>query len=209
VAKRGFPYDSTLPLLAAFAAACAFLGLVVVIVGGDSSGSGAQAASTTAQTTTETSTTPPPDIVVAEVTLTVATAGDGSGMIDVDGTSRDCSDECRSRVEEGTSVTLIARPAAGSRFVSWTGSCGSPRRCSLTMDRARSATALFTLAAPVDSDPAAADDCDDGIDIDADGLLDGEDPDCLDGDSEDPLPPADASPPPAVAPPPAPAPSPP
>ena len=59
--------------------------------------------------------------------------------------SRACAPaECSFKMDRETSVTIIARAAAASKFVTWTGACGGERICSIYMDRSRSVTALFT-----------------------------------------------------------------
>lgn len=220
---KGFPYDSTLPLLAAFVGALTFLGLIGALLSGGTADPGAgRAAAATTQTATEpiaTTTPATPTVAVVHVTLTLGVLGDGKGTIGIGGESRDCSDECSLRVDQGSSVRLDARPTSGSTFVGWTGACGNTRKCSLTMDKSRSATALFTLATPSTPPSSSTGDCHDGIDDDGDGYIDDADPDCVDGNTEEPanttpppvvppaattLPPATVPPPPVVTPPPAP-----
>lgn len=45
----------------------------------------------------------------------------------------------------GTQVTLNATPAIGSYFVGWSGDCSGRETCIVTMDRARSVTAVFEI----------------------------------------------------------------
>ena len=205
----GFPHDSTLPLLAAFVLALAFLGGVVAV--GLSDGAESPAAVAT------TDTVPIFEEATPRVTLTLDTAGGGKGTVRVAGEPRVCSAECKFEMDRETSVTIIARASAGSKFVSWTGECGGGRICTIYMDRSRSVTALFTsTAAPPPPTPTA--DCADGLDNDSDGFPDDADPDCFTGTSEagadaDPLldegvapdevaPPPPAAQPPAAVPPP-------
>lgn len=51
---------------------------------------------------------------------------------------------CTAQLDSATTVTLTARPAAGSTFVGWMGSCTGAANCVLRMDVARDVTALFT-----------------------------------------------------------------
>jgi hypothetical protein len=193
----GFPNDSTLPLLAALVLALAFLGAVVAIGLSD----GADGSPVSAKTSTESLA----DTTVDEtphVTLVLDTAGEGKGTVRVAGEGRVCSGECRYRLDRDTSVTIIASPARGSTFVSWTGTCGGGRICTVLLDHSHTATALFSRKEqPVDPTAPTAAECSDGVDNDADGFIDGDDDDCLLGDSEfptDPTPPP--PPPPPVAP---------
>ena len=73
-----------------------------------------------------------------QYTLTVSTAGNGSGTVSPSGGS----------YNHGTVVSLTATPAAGSQFSSWSGCSGSGNTCSVTMDAAKSVTATFTVTAP-------------------------------------------------------------
>jgi hypothetical protein len=199
--NAGFPNDSTLPLLAAFVLALCFLGGVVAV--GLSDGADGTPAASTTDTIPVFEEEPTP-----RVTLTLDTAGGGKGTVRVAGEERVCSAECNFEMDRETSVTIIARAAGGSKFVTWTGSCGGGRICTLYMDRSRTVTALFTSTAPVAPPPTA--DCKDGLDNDSDGFPDDADPDCFTGKSEagdeaDPLlddvaPEPEVAPPPPVAP---------
>ncbi len=54
--------------------------------------------------------------------------GNGSGTI---GGSLDCGSRCSITVPFRARVTLVADPAAGSRFVRWSGGCGTTPTCTL------------------------------------------------------------------------------
>jgi hypothetical protein len=54
--------------------------------------------------------------------------GDGSGTI---GGSLDCGGRCSITVPFRERVTLVAKPATGSRFVRWSGGCGTTPTCTL------------------------------------------------------------------------------
>jgi hypothetical protein len=202
--------SSTLPLLAAFLLGLAFLGVVVAIVTGG--GKGADPVVATATTDEPVNTTP--TVQTVRVSLLVDTAGGGKGKISIDGVLRDCSDGCRLRPYQASTVDLTARQAKGSTFVGWTGSCGSTRRCLINMDHSHTATALFTDNTPALPPPgASADECRDGFDNDNDGAIDDSDYDCLVGKTEEPEPvettpvtppPPVITPPPVIVPPPPP-----
>jgi len=195
--------DSTIPLLSALLLALAFLGIVVAIGLTDGPDTPAAASSTT----TTAAAAPEGDIPTPLVTLTLDTAGEGKGTVRVAGMPKVCSQACSFKVDQDTSVTIIARSAPGSRFVSWTGSCGGGRICTILMDKSITYTALFAL--PSDSTPELVvpePDCSDGLDNDDDGYADDADVECFTGNSEAPLddPGAtfdDAAPPPVVPPP--------
>jgi hypothetical protein len=178
----GFPSDSTLPLLAAFVLALAFLGVVVAIGLGDSSS--ARGKPVASSTTTQQRTPLLADEV--PVLLLVSTAGDGQGTVRVNGEPHDCSNDCRFKFPRDDTVRLVAREAAGSTFVGWTGNCEGGRTCDQIMDGPRSVTALFGKKTPPPAETAPTTECDDGLDNDGDGLVDGEDGDCLIGETEDP-----------------------
>jgi hypothetical protein len=195
----GFPNDSTLPLLVAFVLALAFLGIVVAIGLSD----GADGAPASAKTSTDSLADTTPVDELPKVTVTLDTAGAGRGTVRVAGEPRVCSAECRFRLDRDISVTVIARAAPGSTFVTWTGSCGGGRFCTLLLDRSRTATALFSVKEkPQEIEPAVPEgpDCEDKIDNDGDGKVDIEDDDCLLGENEDPaaVTPDDVAPPPVA-----------
>ena len=61
--------------------------------------------------------------------LTTATAGTGSGSVDLDPAGGTYS--------HGTVVTVTATPATGSTFTGWSGACSDSGACSVTMDGAK------------------------------------------------------------------------
>jgi uncharacterized delta-60 repeat protein len=76
--------------------------------------------------------------------LSVAKGGKGHGTITSSPTGIRCGSTCARAYAYGTAVTLVARPAKGSVFKGWSGACSTARKtCGLTMNRARSARALF------------------------------------------------------------------
>ena len=74
--------------------------------------------------------------------LSVARQGNG----DVRSISEiDCGTRCSAIFQSGTSVTMMAQPAAGSQFSGWGGACsGTNPLCSVLMNSNRSVTAYFT-----------------------------------------------------------------
>ncbi|MCP4542038.1 MAG: hypothetical protein GY832_33345 [Chloroflexi bacterium] len=75
-------------------------------------------------------------------TLTVNTAGDGTGSVDLDPTS--------DVYDYGTAVTLTAVPALGSYFGGWTGNLvGANNPDTLVMDGDKAVTATFSTDPPV------------------------------------------------------------
>jgi Divergent InlB B-repeat domain len=78
-------------------------------------------------------------------TLTVATAGAGSGTVGGIGIS--CAPDCVETYDHGTSVRLTAIPGAGSAFVGWRADCtGTAESFDLTMDADKSCVATFEPA---------------------------------------------------------------
>ena len=76
--------------------------------------------------------------------LTVARSGTGSGTIASVPTGIDCGSDCTESYAGGTSVTLTATPAAGSKFAGWSGACTGTGSCTVTMSAAKSVAATFT-----------------------------------------------------------------
>lgn len=77
-------------------------------------------------------------------TLTVSTAGGGAGSVTSAPAGIDCpASACAQTFGQGTTVTLIATAGPGSMFTGWSGDCGGPGPCLLTLGSDRSATATF------------------------------------------------------------------
>jgi len=84
---------------------------------------------------------------VQRFTLTVSTAGTGTGTVSSnDGLISSCPGTCTATYNAGTSVTLTATPDAGSIFAGWTG-CDTvlDTTCTVTMSASRSVTATFDV----------------------------------------------------------------
>ncbi len=88
------------------------------------------------------------------ITLSVLTAGDGSGTVTSTPAGIDCRTDCILDLcggdciqiySDGTSVTLTASPAAGSLFDAYSGACTGSGVCILTMDQSKAVTATFNF----------------------------------------------------------------
>ena len=76
-------------------------------------------------------------------TLTVAKTGSGSGTVTSSPAGIACGATCSTQFNDGTSVTLTATAASGSKFTGWSGDCSGTGGCVLTMSANHSATASF------------------------------------------------------------------
>jgi hypothetical protein len=84
---------------------------------------------------------------VQRFTLTVNTAGTGSGTVSSsDGSISSCAGTCTATYDSGASVTLTASPDTGSLFGDWSG-CDTvaDTTCTVTMSAERSAMATFNV----------------------------------------------------------------
>ena len=75
--------------------------------------------------------------------LSVTRAGSGSGTVTSLPSGIQCGSTCSASYTGGTSVTLTATVASGSRFVGWSGACSGTGSCTVAMTAARSVTATF------------------------------------------------------------------
>jgi endoglucanase len=83
--------------------------------------------------------------VATSYTLTVATAGTGSGTVTSSVGGISCGATCSASIASGTAVTLTAAAASGSTFGGWSGACtGTAATCTVTMTANQSVTATFT-----------------------------------------------------------------
>ena len=82
--------------------------------------------------------------------LTVTRTGMGSGSVSSTPAGILCGSTCGATFVAGSTVTLAATPSASSRFTGWLGACSGTDACTVTMDAARSAIAVFApvVAAP-------------------------------------------------------------
>ena len=82
--------------------------------------------------------------LAANFPLTLESEGSGSGTIEceVGGPAGPCAAE----YAEGTEITFVAKPGAGSEFSEWGGDCiGQGDECELTIEEATLVTAVFEL----------------------------------------------------------------
>lgn len=85
--------------------------------------------------------------VVNGHSLTVSTAGSGSGTVTAPGIS--CPGTCTHIYPIGESVRLTAAPAAGSGFAGWSGAgCSGTGSCEVTLSADQDVTATFTTLPP-------------------------------------------------------------
>jgi RHS repeat-associated protein/uncharacterized repeat protein (TIGR02543 family) len=88
------------------------------------------------------------DFAPAYKTLSVATLGSGAGTVTSSPSGIDCGNSCRADFAPDTIVTLIASPASGSTFGSWSGACtGTAATCTVTLDQAKAVNARFSAPA--------------------------------------------------------------
>ena len=80
-------------------------------------------------------------LVSQQIRLALAITGRGSVESDVPGV--DCAASCGTDWDVGSVVALEPLPGDGQRFVRWSGACTGSERCAVTLDAARSVTALF------------------------------------------------------------------
>jgi len=75
--------------------------------------------------------------------LTMTPAGDGAGRITSSPDGFNCSVACSAPLAAGAALTLHAIPDSNSDFLGWSGGCSGTADCAVTMDAAKSVTALF------------------------------------------------------------------
>ncbi len=76
--------------------------------------------------------------------LAVSKSGTGAGTVTSSPAGINCGSDCSENLLGGTSVTLTARPAAGSAFVGWSGSgCSGTSICTVTMSSGSAVDAKF------------------------------------------------------------------
>jgi hypothetical protein len=78
---------------------------------------------------------------VPEFPVSLALSGAGSVTSDVPGI--ECAAACTTQWDAGSSLTLTAQHAAGSRFVGWSGACHGRLPCTLSVGAPQAVTATF------------------------------------------------------------------
>ena len=71
-------------------------------------------------------------------------AGDGQGAVTSDPAGIDCGGLCTAQFPLGSTVTLTAVSRPGSTFAGWSGGCSGTGTCLVSIDQARSVSALFS-----------------------------------------------------------------
>ena len=78
------------------------------------------------------------------LSVTIQSTGTRTGVVRlVSPTSFECVQSCTLDLDQGLAATLVAAPRAGARFVRWTGACTGSGSCAVTLDSARTVTAVF------------------------------------------------------------------
>jgi len=78
--------------------------------------------------------------------LTIVKTGTGSGTVQSAPFGIDCGATCTANFADSTVVQLLATASTGSTFIGWSGvaGCAGSTLCNVTMNQARTATAIFT-----------------------------------------------------------------
>ena len=89
-------------------------------------------------------------VTITYTTLTVSTAGNGSGTVTSAPAGINCGSTCSTAYAPNTSVTLTAHPAAGSSFAGWSGAgCSGTGPCVVNLDASQTTTATFAKQSSV------------------------------------------------------------
>lgn len=75
--------------------------------------------------------------------LNVTKTGTGSGVVVGSPVGISCGSDCSEEYSNGTLVTLTAIADAGSKFSGWSGACSGTGSCTVTMNTAKTVTAIF------------------------------------------------------------------
>ncbi len=78
-------------------------------------------------------------------TLAVSKTGTGTGAVNSWPAGINCGTTCSANYASGTQVTLTATPDTNMTFAGWSGACSGAGTCTVTMDGAKSVTAIFNL----------------------------------------------------------------
>ena len=134
---NSFNYGTVVTLTATPATGSTFTGWS----GGGCSGTSTCVVSVTAATSVSASFSNQP-----QRSLDVTKDGVGGGSVTSTPSGIDCGSTCSITFDQGTVVTLSATPDANSDFAGWSGEgCTGTGTCIVTLNKARSVTATFTL----------------------------------------------------------------
>ncbi len=90
---------------------------------------------------------------VALRTLTVQKQGSGQGTVTSSPAGINCGSSCSAQFDQGTQVTLTAKPASGSVFTGWSGGgCSGTGTCQVQLNTDKTVTASFAKLAPPDTE---------------------------------------------------------
>jgi hypothetical protein len=103
---------------------------------------------------------------VTKATLSLNIAGTGSGQVTSSPAGTICTVNCVVQLSGNSTVTLLAKAAAGSTFAGWSGVCSGTGSCTVTMDSQKSVTANFAFNA------SSSNGANYGTDFDGDGKTD-------------------------------------
>jgi hypothetical protein len=84
-------------------------------------------------------------VILQTFALTVSKSDSGTGTVTSTPAGISCGTTCATNFDSGTSVTLTPVAAAGSVFGHWTGACTGSGACVVTMNAAKSVSAVFNL----------------------------------------------------------------
>jgi len=75
--------------------------------------------------------------------LIVTRSGSGTGTVSSSPVGISCGADCSENFTQGTAVGLTALASVGSTFAGWSGACSGTGACNLTMDAAKTVSAIF------------------------------------------------------------------
>lgn len=82
--------------------------------------------------------------IISQYNITVSKSGTGVGIVRSNPSGVNCGSDCSETYDQGTSVTLIAKPDSNSVFKNWSGDCsGTSKTCILTINANKTAIAMF------------------------------------------------------------------
>jgi uncharacterized repeat protein (TIGR01451 family) len=85
------------------------------------------------------------NFILNTYTLSVSTSGTGTGSVTSTPEGINCGDTCVATYAQDTNVALTPIPAEGSAFIGWTGTCNGSGACVVSLNAAKSVSAIFDL----------------------------------------------------------------